>query len=290
MFAVASRPGLHSGRFGLVRVCSTTTTMWRVSEQRVQPRYPIESVGNALVALDLLRSEPSIRMTDLADRLGVARSTAQRLLSSLISHGLAIADDAGQGYAAGAALLRHGALALDRLTGRDVAHPSLVSQARVTGETCELAVLDGAEVLLVDAVEGTHTLRVVDPVGSRAPAHLTAVGKAMLAALPEAELERLLGEGDLEVRMLQSIGTRAELAKQLVRVRADGYASAQRELGDDYVGVAAPVLGPRGRIVAGVTVALPVIRATEGFATTIGPMVAAAGREIGRRLAERPAE
>ncbi|MFJ9565254.1 IclR family transcriptional regulator [Streptomyces fuscichromogenes] len=261
-----------------------------MSEQRVQPRYPIESVGNALVALDLLRLKPSIRVTDLADRLSVARSTAQRLMSSLVSHGLAIADDAGQGYAAGATLLRLGALALDRLTVREVAHPSLVSLARVTGETCELAVLDGAEVLLVDVVEGTHTLRVVDPVGSRAPAHLTAVGKAMLASLPVADLERLLVEEDLEVRMLRSIGTRAELVEQLVRVRADGYASAQMELGDDYVGVAAPVLGPCGGIVAGVTVALPVVRATEDFAATIGPMVAAAGREIGRRLADSLAE
>ncbi|MGW5691536.1 IclR family transcriptional regulator [Streptomyces asiaticus] len=261
-----------------------------MSEQRVQPRYPIESVGNALVALDLLRSEPSIRVTDLADQLGVARSTAQRLMSSLISHGLAIPHDAGQGYAAGAALLRLGARALDRLTVREVAHPSLVTLARVTGETCELAVLDGAEVLLVDVVEGAHTLRVVDPVGSRAPAHLTAVGKAMLASLPVAELKRLLAEEDLEVRAQRSIGTRAELAKQLVQVRADGYASAQMELGDDYVGVAAPVLGPHGEIAAGLTVAIPAIRATEDFAATIGPKVAVAGREIGRRLAERPAE
>ena len=260
-----------------------------VNEQGGQPRYPIESVDNALVAADLLRSEPPVRVAELADRLGVARSTAHRLMSSLMAHGFAEPDDAGQGYVAGAALLRLGALALDRLVVRELGHPSLVALARATGETCELAVLDGTEVLLVDVVEGTHTLRVVDPVGSRAPAHLTAVGKAMLAALPASEAGQRLDRDALEVRTSHSVGTRKELLKQLPQIRAQGYALAKMELGADYVGVAAPITGPDGTVVAGITVALPVIRATEDFASSIGPLVAAAAREVAGRLAAQPA-
>lgn len=262
--------------------------MIRVSDQGSQPRYPIESVGNALVAADLLRSEPTVRVADLADRLGVARSTAHRLMSSLVSYGFAEPDDAGQGYIAGAALLRLGALALDRLTIRELAHPSLVALARTTGETCELALLDGVDVLLIDVIEGSHTLRVVDPVGSRAPAHLTAVGKAMLATLPVPRLEQLLDHEELETRTRRSIATRTELLRQLSKIRAQGYASAEMELGDDYVGVAAPIAGPdagpEAGIVAGITVALPAVRASGDFASLIGPSVVAAAGEISTRL------
>ena len=264
--------------------------MLSVSVQGSQPRYPIESVGNALVAADLLRSQPTVRVADLADQLGVARSTAHRLMSSMISYGFAEPDEAGQGYIAGTALLRLGALALDRLTIRELAHPALTALARATGETCELALLDGAEVLLVDVVEGSHTLRVVDPVGSRAPAHLTAVGKAMLASLAPPRVEQIVDE-NLETRTPRSIGTRADLQAQLSRIRTEGYATAQMELGEDYVGVAAhiaaPAVGPNRGIVAGITVALPVVRATEDFASLIGPRVVAAAGEVASRLAAK---
>ena len=263
------------------------TTMTPMSERGGQPRYPVESVGNALIAADLLRSKPSLRVAELADRLGVARSTAHRLMASLVSHGFAETDDAGQGYVAGAGFLRLGALALDRLVIRQVAHSSLVTLARTTGETCELALLDGVDVLLVDVVEGSHTLRVVDPVGSRAPAHLTAAGKAMLAALPEVEVEQLYDQDLLETRTKRSIGTRAELLEQLSRVRQMGYAEARTELGEDYVGVAAPVVGADGMVVGGITVALPVVRAAEDFASAIGPKVVAAAGEVASRLEGR---
>lgn len=263
--------------------------MTRVSEQGAQPRYPIESVGNVLVAADLLRSQPSIRVSELADRLGVARSTAHRLVSSLVAHGFAEPDDASQGYVPGAVLLRLGALALDRLAVRKVAHSSLVALAATTGETCELAVLDGVEVLLLDVVEGSHSLRVVDPVGSRAPAHLTAVGKAILAALPAADFDELFGQDALETRTRRSISARTELLEQLSKVRTQGYASAEMELGEGYVGVAAPVIGPDGKVVAGITVALPSVRAADDFASAIGPKVAAAAREVADLLSAHPA-
>ena len=235
--------------------------------------------------MDLLRSEPSIRVTDLAERLGVARSTAHRLMASLIAHGFAVPDDVAQGYTAGEALHRLGVLAVERLRVRELAHPSLVALARQTGETCELAVLDGSDVLLIDVAEGTHSLRVVDPVGTRAPAHLTAVGKAMLASLTEVEFEERVDEV-LEVRTPHSVDSRARLWEQLSEVRVRGYASAVSELGEDYVGVAAPVVGPDGTVVAGLTVALPVVRATEHFASVIGPDVVAAADGVAARLAE----
>lgn len=187
---------------------------------------------------------------------------------------------------AGEALHRLGVLAVERLRVRELAHSSLVALARQTGETCELAVLDGSDVLLIDVAEGTHSLRVVDPVGTRAPAHLTAVGKAMLASLTEVELEERVRDEVLEVRTPHSVGSRARLWEQLSEVRVRGYASAVSELGDDYVGVAAPVVGPDGTVVAGLTVALPVVRATEHFASTIGPHVVAAADGVAARLAE----
>lgn len=248
-----------------------------------QPRYPIESVANALTALDMLRSRGPLRVTEVAEALGIARSTAHRMLSILQSHGFAAADEK-LGYYVGPTLMRLGASALAAQDVRRAARPILRALARATGETCELAILDGTSVLLVDIAEGTQVLRVVDELGERAPAHLTAAGKAMLANLSEKRLDELYAGQVLEAVTPYSISSRRALNQELRRVRRDGFASVKMELGLEYVGVAAAIRQLESAQPAAITVALPTLRADEDFATKLGRVVAAAAVEIARRL------
>lgn len=249
------------------------------------PKYPIESVGNALTALHMLRSNGPMKVTELAEALGIARSTAHRMVAILQSHGFASVDE-GQRYSTGPALLRLGASAISGLGVRRVARPVLSSLARATGETCELAILDGTDVLLIDVAEGTQSLRVVDELGGRAPAHLTAAGKAILAALPRARLNLLYDGREYETVTPYSINSRLSLDEELDRVRSDGFASVRMELGVEYVGVAAAIRLPIGNDPAAITIALPALRADEDFASSLGPVVSAAASAITTYVAE----
>ena len=152
-----------------------------------KPAYSIESVDHALRLAVLLQQEGPLGVTDAATRLGVARSTAHRLMTMLVYR-----DFAEQGsdrrYTAGPVLRTFGdGEPVARL--RQVALPHLRALTRRTGETANVMLLRGTQVQMVATVEGEHTLRVGDREGRLLPAHLASGGRALIARLSRAEIE-----------------------------------------------------------------------------------------------------
>src|ERR1700754_2167837 len=158
-------------------------------ESETGPAYPIASVNNALLLLLLFREQPRVRLTDACSYLGVAHSTAHRLLAMLIHHGFVQQDPQSRTYRPGPTLLEIGLAVVEKSDFRTKARPLLTELAEMFNETVHLMTLDGTRVRYVDAVEGTRALRVAPRTGSLLPAHCTSGGKALLAGLSDDRLQ-----------------------------------------------------------------------------------------------------
>lgn len=229
-----------------------------------EPAYPIASVDNALRLLTLFRDEPRVRLSEASEHLGVAHSTAHRLMAMLAYHGFVRQEPASRAYVAGPALIEIGLAAIRQLDIRRHARPVLESLAGSLGETVHLAVLEGGNVRYLDAVESSRALRVASRTGSVLAANCTASGKALLAALPEHEVSALFaGQKSLTALTARSITTRPRLLAELKEVRARGCAINLEESEEGVASVAVVVRGPQQVPVAALVVSAPVSRMTE---------------------------
>ncbi|MEO3875669.1 IclR family transcriptional regulator [Nonomuraea sp. B12E4] len=247
-----------------------------------QPTYPLKAVENALVTLKFLQERGDVRVADVAEHLGVARSTAHRVLAMLVFHDFAI-QDARRVYRPGPALspLRETGLAPPDLV--TTAHPHLRELNVEVGETVHLMVLQGNGVRFVDGVEGPQALHVGSRIGMLLPAHATSGGKALLAELREEELRALYPRG--MSRGAAAIDDLAALRRELEGVRRRGYAVNSEESERGVRAVGACIRDGAGRAVAAAAVAVPSVRCPKRrLAELAVPLVAAVTR-IGAALA-----
>lgn len=208
------------------------------SVRRDAPAYPVGSVDKALRLLLVVAERPNgLRVGDAAVLLGIAPSTAHRLLQMLAHYGFAEQDPESKMYLPGPTLER-----LSNFRGRviDLAKPVLEDLVATTQETVHLGTLDGDRALTLFSVESPHLLRVGDRAGNTQPAHTTAMGRAMLAAL----------DGDPAVHLPEDLSPqdRERLQQQLEVIRERGYAAQDGEV---EAGVSAVAVAVAGGTVAG---------------------------------------
>lgn len=233
------------------------------------PGYPVRSVGKALEILLMLRDREAIGISEASRELGIARSTAHRLLGMLEHYEFAQREPASRGYRAGPALVSLGLAAVVRMDIRRQARPHMERLAREVEETATLMGLEGANVRFLDSVESPHPIRVGARTGLLRPAHCTSAGKAILAALPREQLDALYPGDELPGLTERSITTRRELDEVLEEIRRVGYATnlGESDIGLVAVGVAIPnVAAPP---LAGLGVAAPETRLSREQINTI---------------------
>jgi IclR family acetate operon transcriptional repressor len=216
-----------------------------------KPPYAIDSVDHALHLAQLLQQEGQLRVTDAAERLGVSRSTAHRLLAMLVYRGFA-EQGTDRRYRAGDLLRPAPASEAPVTLLRRVALPHLHALVERVRESANLMVLAGAEVRFIATVESDQILRVGDRVGTVLPAHLASGGKALLASLPDDKLTALYdGSDDVDLRRL-----RREL--NLVRKRGFAINDQLTETGVTALGMA---LHDRdGHAAAAISLGMPTAR------------------------------
>jgi DNA-binding IclR family transcriptional regulator len=227
-----------------------------------QPSHPISSVDNALRLLVSLRDREEIRVSEASAELGVARSTAHRLLAMLNSYGL-VERSANRTYRIGPVLAEIGLAALRQVDVRAHIRPFLERLVSELGETAHLIVREGLNCRFFESIEGTHALRTTARVGIAYPAHATSGGKALLAELDEDELLELFPSQDIPVYNERSFTNRAELFAHLDEVRAQGYALNR---GETEVGICAVGMVQRtstGRIAGALAVSAPEVRVSD---------------------------
>ncbi|MGW4201106.1 IclR family transcriptional regulator [Streptomyces sp. NPDC004726] len=225
-----------------------------------EPQYPIESVDNALKILLLLGERSELRLTDVASYLGVATSTAHRLLAMLHYRGFIRQAERGKAYVPGAALTGVALSILQRFDVREALHPYLDQLNTELSETVHLGVLEGTTVRFIDSIESPRAVRVASRLGRSMPAHCTSTGKSMLSQLSLEELRRLYPEEELEGLTPNSIRHRSELESEVEMVRRLGYATSSEESEEGVASVAAALPAQGGALRMAFNVSVPVSR------------------------------
>jgi IclR family transcriptional regulator, acetate operon repressor len=250
------------------------------------PAYPIASVNNALTVLLWFQSHDTMRVSEASRLLGVAQSTASRIIAMLHYRGFVSKDMRGNGYVAGPALLALGMAVVGRMDLWRVAEPYAEELARRTGETVHLGVLAGDHVVYVGGVESTKTLRVGLRVGLALPGHATSGGKVLLAELPTHEVRNLYGP-ELARRTTSTIVSRDELERHLAEVRERGYAVSHAENEPDVSSLGVPVRDSDNVAVACIVVTAPTSRVQEEWESEIRVAALDTARQLGQELARR---
>jgi DNA-binding IclR family transcriptional regulator len=193
------------------------------------PQYPIKSVDDALRILLLFGERSEVRLTDVSEYLGVASSTAHRMLAALAYRGFVRQDQRTKVYRPGAALTGVAFSILQRFDFRAALRPFLERLNAEFRETVHLGMLDGTMVRFIDAIESPQGVRVASRLGMSMPATATSTGKAMLARMTDAEIRALYPDEKLAGLTDKSIATRTELERQIAQIRACGYALSAEE-------------------------------------------------------------
>lgn len=253
-------------------------------ENKARPNYPIESVDNALRLLLMLRERTSLRVAEASDAIGVARSTAHRLLAMLQWHGLIQQDPRTKAYHAGPILVELGVSVLGQLDVRTQARPILEDLHQQFDETVHLVLPRGQDVLFLSAIESTRHLRVAERTGARLPAHCTSVGKAILAALPDENVTALYPHEELPAGLTPaSLTTRSQLLEEIRLIRKRGYASNFGESEVDVGSVGAAIVRNE-EPVAAISLAVPISRFSDDRRTELGDAAMSAAAQIATRL------
>ncbi|WP_211367243.1 IclR family transcriptional regulator [Pseudonocardia kunmingensis] len=215
-------------------------------------------MDNALWLLQLIGERQALRVVEVADLLGVARSTAHRLLAALRHRGFVIQDRPNGAYRPGPALYEIGLAAVSRIDIRRVARPVLEQIREETQETASLAVLEGAMIRFIDCAESPRSVRVGNRTGVVRLAHASAVGKAILAGLSDAEFVRRYGDGGLPpTTTAAAISDVAQLRLELEEIRRRGYAVNLEESVDGVHAVGVALNDTVGQPLAALGVAAP---------------------------------
>jgi IclR family acetate operon transcriptional repressor len=248
--------------------------------------YTLHTLAKGLAVLEALETaEAGLTLTELARRLDESQTVVFRLLRTLGERGYVQQDPASRRYGLGLRVWEMGARAVGRTGLIDAARPALKWLASATGQTSALVVARDADVLYVDIVEGVESLRFYADPGSRAPAHATASGKAILAHRPEL-VARVVRNGLR--RLTSSTVTRASnLRRRLEETRRTGVSINRGERRDDIAAMAAPVFNARGECVAAVSIAGPRTRFTDDNLEDFTRRVRKAGEEISAKLGHR---
>src|SRR5574337_211796 len=229
--------------------------------KREKINYTIQSVSHALDILEsFTKTEDELGVTQLSKRLGLHKNNVFRLLATLEHRGYIEQNKATENYRLGPKTLQIGSIFIEQRECRRLARPIIEGLMASTGETAVVAVLRGNKVIYMDSVETNKTVRAVSRIGAMLPANCTAVGKAQLAVLSSAEIERLYPEPMIPTLTEKSLKTRELLLADLKRTAEKGYAIENEECDLEVRSVAVPVRDFSKTIVAAVGIIAPAAR------------------------------
>lgn len=263
-----------------------------VSAKKIDPapategKNPIQVIDRMMKLLDVLAQHPDpVPLKQLALETGLHPSTAHRILGAMTQSGFVDRSEAGI-YRLGIRLLELGSLVKSRISLRDTAMPLMLKLHGATGESVNLGIRAGDEIVYVDRTSsGRSSVRVVHIVGARAPLHTTATGKLFLV---EDGLERIrdyVRRTGLPPSTPASITTLPALEKELDRVRRHGVAFDLDEVEAGVRCIAAGIRNDGGELVAGLSLSTP----SERFNPDWAPLVRETADEISRLLGHTPA-
>ena len=242
-------------------------------------KEPINSLLRGLQIMELVAQHKQIGVREISRQLDIPRSTVSRLANNLVKSGFLFQEPQTRDFRLSFKLFRLGKRAIDNFNVRDFALPVMGEIARQTHETVNLYIPYEDELLLIEKIDATHALKIYTRIGDRLPIYCTSVGKVLLAWLDESERKDLLLRTELRPFTPKTIYHPDELEEEVVNIRGKGYALSNEEFNIGVLSVGAPIFGPEGKAIAGISIALPAAR--ESFtADELGEIVKGGARQI----------
>jgi IclR family transcriptional regulator, pca regulon regulatory protein len=255
------------------------------------------SLERGLAILSSFNSDrPLIGVSELSRDLSLSRSTAHRYFTTLAQLGYLQQDRDSKRYRLGPRVLDLGFSAINSMDVREIAAPHLRELADETGYTVNLAILEGTDVVYIERCRSSRPgQREIDldlHVGARLPAYCTAMGKAILAFLPEDQTEDLIARIDFAPRGPNTLTDPGAFREELARIRESGVALNDEELAYGLRSIASPILSQSGDVVAALNLAVQrTMLSAEELMARFGPVVTRTARAVslgtGHRLGPR---
>lgn len=264
--------------------------LWTVPSLR-EPRYS-QSLERGLAILGCFTPDrPVLGIADIADELGMSRSTTHRYVITLVALGY-VEQGASRKYRLGLKVSELGMSALASTGLRDHSHAYLEELRLQSSYTVNLAILDGTDVLYLDRARsfrrGQSKIDLELQPGSRLPAYCTSLGKVLLAHQPEDALRELLASIELVKRGPNSIATKKALRAELEQIREEGFAVNDEELAAELLSMAVPVRTGGGEVIAAINMAAHTsMISLEELVGALGPHLVATADRISARLGYR---
>lgn len=243
----------------------------------------VGSVERLFAIVDALVELDGARVTELADHLGMAKSSVHAYLTTMVEEGYATKE--GDQYHAGLRFLTVGSKVRERKRVFRLAKPIVEDLARQTDERAQFIVAENGRGVFVHRATGERAVDAGTHVGKRIYLHATGAGKVILAHLPPAERDAVLDRTGLPARTPNTITNRQELESALANIREQGYAVNDEEGTSGLRTVAAPVFGPAGDVVGALSVSAPSRRIREARTTLeLAEMVRGSANELELKL------
>ncbi len=251
--------------------------------------YTINSVDRALKIMSILgeRSGP-MRVSDISRKLGIDKSTAYRIISTLRARGFVEQEPDTRKYILGLKVLEVAALKLRSIKLVPIAKPFLEELMLRTKEAVHLSVLAEGEVMYVDSEQCSGPFNVNTQVGGRAPVHSSAVGKILLAYRSPQEVNRIIALKGLTRFTDRTFISAEELHEHLAEVRKRGWALDDEETHAGVRCLAGPIFDHLGNVVASLGISGPTQRITHDRLAYLGQLIKEVTAKVSRRLGHIP--
>lgn len=245
----------------------------------------VKSVSRALDVIHLVGlKKGGLGVTEIAKQIDINKSSVYRILYTLAQYGYIEQDDKTGRYKLGYKFLEISSKLLDSIDIRSEAGPFLEQLESETNEVIHLVVYDQGEVVYIEKLDGTETLRMHSKVGKRAPMHCTSVGKAILANLPSGIVHEIIDRKGLPMHTDHTITDKDALFKELIQVKQKGYALDLEENENGITCIATPIFDHLGKVAAAISISGPTTRMTEKRLEQLKQQILDVGLRISVRL------
>ncbi|GMA55642.1 IclR family transcriptional regulator [Alicyclobacillus sacchari] len=253
-------------------------------ERQAADYRTLSSLKNALHALKCFTTdEPELGITQIAEKLGLSKSTVHRVMTTLAEEGFARRDESTHRYRLGLSVLSLGGIIMSNLEICREGQHLLEEFVNRFDETVHLAVLEDYATVYVSKLECKHPVQIATHLGRKNPLHCTSSGKVILAYQDSAMIEEVIQRG-LSPMTPNTITNPDQLRQVLAQIRNDGYAFSRSELREGVHSVAAPVRDYTRQVIGAVTAVGPAARFTDEKMKSLAKTLISISKEISSRL------
>lgn len=245
----------------------------------------VQSVDRALSILEVLSDyNEGLGVTEISDKIGLHKSTVYRLLSTLIYKGYVVQDSKSNKYRISLKLFELGNKRVENMDILSVSKTYTEELMKSVNEVVHLVIREGNEIVYIDKVEADNIIQMVSTIGDRSPLYCTSVGKAILAQLPDEEVEKVWKDSNIKKLTENTITDLDDMKKELEMIREKGYAvdNEENEIGVRCIG--APVFNRFGKVEGAISISGPTFRITMDKIEDLSKEVIKYGKLISKEL------